>query len=197
LTARIAILASGGGTNLQAVLDACGSRALDAQVVLVVSNRRHAFALKRARNADVPAEHLPSAQFETRDRYDLALAELVAGSKPDLVILAGWMRILGATFLDAFPNRVLNLHPALPGAFPGLQAIERAHAAAVRGDITETGVMVHLALPEVDAGPVVVSEPVVIDPTASVATLEAQIHAVEHRLIVDAAKRTLNPGEIR
>lgn len=190
---RLAILVSGHGSNLQAILDACASGDLPARVVAVISNKADAFGLERARRANAPALHKLKLPSQTRASYDSALADLVASYQPDWVVLAGWMRILTMQFLSRFPNRVVNLHPALPGAFPGTHAIERAFEAYRRGDITHTGVMVHLVLDEgVDSGPVLVQEVVPIHPDDTLDSLEARIHSVEHRLLVATLKRLTN-----
>jgi len=192
---RIVVLASGQGSNLQALLDACRAGALAARVVGVVSHTTSALALARAERAGVPGVFVKppgkSADAGAREAWDLELAERVAAMEPDVVVLAGWMRVLGPAFLDRFPGRVLNLHPALPGELAGLHAIERAWDEARAGERTRTGVMVHLAVPEVDAGPVVVSEAVAIDPDLPLEALEAAVHAVEHRLIVEGVRRVL------
>jgi len=120
---------------------------------------------------------------------------MVAAYAPDLVVLAGWMLILGEGFLDRFPNRVVNLHPAMPGAFPGTNAIERAYEAFQRGEIKRTGVMIHRVISEVDAGPVVTMEPVPIFPEDSVEDLEERVHLVEHNLIVAAVDLLLGDYE--
>ncbi|NJL34087.1 MAG: hypothetical protein HC893_09780 [Chloroflexaceae bacterium] len=119
------------------------------------------------------------------------LAAQLAPYAPDLIVLAGWMHIFGAAFLDRFAGKVINLHPALPGAFPGTHAIEHAFAAWQRGELDHSGCMVHYAIPEVDAGPVVVQAlvPFVADDTLD--TFEARMHATEHRLIVEAVRRVL------
>ncbi len=191
---RLAVLISGSGSNLQAILDACASGWLPAQVVAVISNKADAFGLERARRAGIPAIHFPPAPFrhlpDARQAYDAALAELVAGFQPDWVVLAGWMRLLTMPFLSRFPGRVVNLHPAQPGAFPGVHAIERAYAAFQRGEISETGVMVHLVPDEgMDDGPVLAWEPVPIFAADALADLEARVHAVEHRLLPETLRR--------
>jgi len=192
---RLVVMASGQGSNLQALLDACRTGALDAAVVGVVSHTPSALALARAERAGVPAVFVApprgKANADERAAWDAALAERVLAMEPDVVVLAGWMRVLGASFLDRLPGRVMNLHPALPGELPGLHAIERAFEEAAEGRRQATGVMVHLAVPEVDAGPVLVSEPVPIDVAAGLDALEAAIHAVEHRRIVEGARRLL------
>lgn len=187
--ARLAVLISGNGSNLQAILDACSSGELLAQVVAVVSNKPDAFGLERARRSSVPALVLEKNKSEDRRAYDARLADTVALSRPNWVVLAGWMRVLTSTFIDRFPNRIVNLHPALPGTFPGTHAIERAFEAYQRGEIKGTGVMVHLVPDEgVDCGPVLGRENVLIHPEDTLEQLEARIHATEHRLLVSVLK---------
>ena len=184
---RLVVLISGSGTNLQAILDACAAGKVNAEVAAVVSNKRDAFGLERARQAGVPALIKPRPKEQDRREYDAELAELVASYSPDWVILAGWMRVLSSNFLDRFPSRVINLHPALPGTFPGTHAIERAFEAYQQGKIQVTGVMVHLVPDEgVDCGPVLLQEEVPILAEDTLESLEARIHAVEHRLLVAA-----------
>lgn len=183
--ASLVVLISGQGSNLQAILEACASGELPARVVAVIANRAEAFGLERARRAGVPAVVKPKLKTQSRQAYDAELADLVAWYQPDWVVLAGWMRILTAAFLDRFPERVVNLHPALPGMFPGTHAIERAFAAYQRGEIEHTGVMVHLVPDEgVDCGPVLAQAVVPIHAEDTLASLEARTHETEHRLLV-------------
>ena len=188
---RVVVLVSGSGTNLQAILDAVQAHPSplpSVTVTRVVSNRRDAFALQRAATAGVPTLYFPLKPYtdsgRAREEYDRDLAEILAENEPDLVVLAGWMHILSAAFLDRFPNRVINLHPALPGEFDGAHAIERAHRAFVEGRTDHTGVMIHNVTTTVDGGEVILSERVPIAPGTTLEALEAQIHAVEHSLIV-------------
>ncbi len=187
---RLVVLISGGGSNLQAILDACASGGLNCDVVGVLSNRREAFGLVRAKDASVPTSYVPWGVWKrkghSRDDYDDHVAQEVAAFEPDLVILAGWMHILGAAFVDRFKGRLLNLHPALPGAFAGTEAIARALAAFERGEIEHTGVMVHHVIAEVDAGPVVATVEVPIYTSDDLPALSARMHAAEHSLLVDA-----------
>jgi phosphoribosylglycinamide formyltransferase 1 len=190
--AAIVVLISGNGSNLQAILDVCTSGELNAQVVAVISNKKDAFGLERAQHANVPA--IFKSKFKEQDRrdYDAELAELVAAYQPDWVVLAGWMRVLSSAFLDRFPLHVVNLHPALPGTFPGTHAIERAYEAYRAGEITHTGVMVHLVPDEgIDAGPVLAQEIVPIKADDTLLSLEARVHTVEHRLLVVTLKTLL------
>ena len=190
---NLVVLISGHGSNLQALLDACASGELQARVVAVISNNADAFGLERARRANVPAIHRLRLPIQTRRAYDSDLADLVASYHPEWIVLAGWMRLLTSTFLDRFPNRVVNLHPALPGTFPGTHAVERAFEAYRRGEVTRAGIMVHLVPDEgVDCGPVLAQEVVPIHPDDTLECLEARLHAVEHRLLVAALKQLVN-----
>ena len=189
---RLVVLISGNGTNLQAILDACADGNLPASVAAVISNKTDAYGLERARRAGVPAIARPKLKEQDRREYDAQLAELAASYRPDWIVLAGWMRILSNEFLRAFPNRVLNLHPALPGTFPGTHSIERAFEAFGRGEIRATGVMVHLVPDEgVDDGPVLAQEEVPIRPDDTLESLEERVHNVEHRLLVDTIRKTI------
>lgn len=183
-------MASGNGSNAQAIIDACARQQLAAQVVAVVSDKAEARALARADAAGLPAVHVGRRPGETRADYDARLADIVSGFDPDFVVLAGWMRVLTLNFLGWFPAMVINLHPALPGELPGTHAIERAFTEARTGTRTGTGVMVHLVPDEgVDDGPVLATAPVAILPTDTLDTLEARMHATEHRLLVDTLHR--------
>ena len=183
---RLVVLVSGSGSNLQAIIDACADERLPADVVAVVSNKPDVFALQRADAAGVPAVHVGVHPGEDRGDYDARLADVVAGFDPDLVVLAGWMRILTMSFLGWFPNRVVNLHPALPGELPGTRAIERAWDEATAGERTATGVMVHLVPDEgVDDGPVLGTATIDIDVDAGFDAFAALVHDTEHRLLVD------------
>ncbi len=183
--ARIVVLVSGNGSNLQALIDACADGRIAGRVVAVVSNRSDVFALQRADVAGVPAVHIGPAPDEARSEYDARLADVVAGFEPDLVVLAGWMRILTMGFLGWFPHQVINLHPALPGDLPGTDAIRRAWDSAVAGERASTGVMVHLVPDDgVDDGPTLATRSVPIDTTGTFEMFEATMHATEHDVLV-------------
>ena len=182
---RLDVLISGNGSNLQAILDAFTAGELSASVVSVISNKASAYGLSRARNAGVEAVYFPKKEHETRNEYDTRLAELICTKRPDYLILAGWMRILSTSFLNHFPNCVINLHPALPNTFPGTHAIERAFEAYQHGEIQHTGVMVHLVPDEgVDSGPVLGQQEIQFQSGESLEQFEARVHAVEHELLV-------------
>lgn len=196
MAARLAVLISGNGSNLQAIIDAIRMKALDAEIVVVVSNRKNAFGLVRAEKAGIPTRYFPLKPYtdagRSRSEYDADLAQLVAEYRPDWVVLAGWMHILSKAFLDHFPYRVVNLHPALPGQFPGAHAIADAFAAFQRGEIKQTGCMVHLVPDEaVDAGPVIGVAEVPIYRTDTLEMLTERMHQTEHRLIVQSLQRLI------
>ena len=200
MTARIAVLISGNGSNLQALIDAIRYRVLPAEIVVVVSNREDAYGLQRAEKAGIPTRvHALKPYTEagrSRREYDADLAKIVKEYRPDWVVLAGWMLILSADFLDQFSYRVINLHPALPGKFPGTHAIERAFEAYQKGEIKETGLMVHLVPDEqVDAGPVLERVTVPIYPSDTLETLERRMHQAEHRALVQALLRVIEGDE--
>jgi phosphoribosylglycinamide formyltransferase-1 len=188
--ARLVVLISGNGSNLQAILDACVSGELRASVACVISNTADAYGLTRARNAGVEAIHFPKLENESRNQYDTRLADYLTTKLPDYVILAGWMRLLSSNFLSCFPNRVINLHPALPGIFPGTRAIQRAYDAFQRGEIDHTGVMVHLVPDDgVDNGPVLATEIIPVYKDDTLESLEARVHEVEHKVLVGVLQR--------
>ena len=200
MTAKLAVLISGNGSNLQAIIDAIHHRILPAEIVVVVSNRSQAYGLQRAAKAGIPTRVHALKPYRdegrSRNEYDADLAELLKEYGPDWVVLVGWMHILSSDFLDCFPYRVINLHPALPGTFPGTHAIERAFAAYQDGEIVETGIMVHLVPDErVDVGPVLETTTVPIYPSDTVEMLEARMHQAEHTALVRALLRVIEGDE--
>ena len=173
---RFAVLASGSGTNLQALLDAYPD-----ELVVVAGDRKGAFAFVRARRAGVPVEHVDPAGFVSREDYDRELAGRVAAHDVELVVGAGYMRVLSPAFLERFPA-ILNVHPSLLPEFRGLNAVGRALAAGVEW----TGVTVHFMVEEVDAGPIVSQETVPVLPDDTEESLLERLHPVEHKLLVEA-----------
>jgi phosphoribosylglycinamide formyltransferase 1 len=187
---RLGVLISGRGSNLQAIIDAIRDGALDATIALVVSNRADAAGLQRAADAGIDAVCIPTREHAGRDAYDTALADLLRARGVDLVCLAGFMRVIGAPLLDAFPNRILNIHPSLLPAFPGLDAQRQALEHGVR----ITGATVHLVDPDLDAGPIVLQSAVPVLDDDTVDTLSARILVEEHRLYPLAIQRVLDGG---
>lgn len=195
---RLVVLVSGNGSNLQAILDAVADGRIQAKVACVVSNREGAFALQRAEDAGVPTLYAPRKRYpndgRSRVQYDADLGEAVERYLPDTIVLAGWMHVLSPAFLDRFPGAVINLHPALPGEYPGVDAIARAWADAQAGRRDHTGIMVHEVVPEIDAGPVLGTVRIEIEPGESLDSLTHRMHRAEHGLIVDVlARRVVAP----
>lgn len=188
---RVVVLVSGSGSNLQSIIDAVHEPGGPIEVVLVVSSRPGVLALERAERAAIATAVVELAGRERAER-DAELAEVVAGASPDLVVLAGWMSILSGVFLDRFPDRVINLHPSMLPAFPGLHAIPQALAWGVR----YTGVTVHFAEEVVDGGPPILQEPVPVMYGDDEEALTARIREVEHRLVPEAV-RLFAAGRVR
>lgn len=190
--ASLVVMISGNGSNLQALIDAAHNGRLPAEILAVVSNTKEAYGLERAKIAGIPALVKPKLKTQEREAYDAELAEMVLSFHPDLVILAGWMRILSMTFIRRFPGCILNLHPALPSTFPGVNAIERAYEAYQLGEIRYTGVMVHLVPDEgVDLGPVLAQRVVEIKPGDSLEDLQKRVHLCEHELLVETVAQQI------
>ena len=189
------------GSNLQALIDAAGTPALpNAQITYVLSSRSKVFGLERAAKHNIPSTvcalktYLNRNPGSTREDYDEHVARLVIETKPDLIVLAGWMHILSDKFLDitnAANVPCINLHPALPGAFDGANAIGRAHEAFGRGETTKTGAMVHRVIKEVDRGQPLVVREIEMRHGETLEQLEGRIHEVEHEIIVEGAKLIL------
>lgn len=192
MSLRVAVLVSGSGTNLQSLIDTLHLPPSEpVEIVLVVSSRDDAPALERARRAGIPVDVVPGHGRPREDR-DAELARVVAGADPGLVVLAGWMSVLTGAFLDHFHDRVINLHPSLLPAFPGMHAIEEALEWGVR----YTGVTVHYAEEQVDAGPPILQEPVAVLYGDTAESLTARIREVEHRIVPEAV-RLFAHGRVR
>jgi len=176
---RFGVLISGSGTNLQAVIDACESGALDAEVAVVISNHDSARGLTRAREHNIDAVYIDRSNYASPRLYNAAIRDILRDHVCDYVVMAGYMRLLGKEVLDFFPNRVINLHPALLPSFPGANGIKDAFEAGVK----VTGVTVHFANEVFDEGPIIAQEPVVIAEDDTIETLEARIHEAEHRIL--------------
>lgn len=200
MSARLAVLISGNGSNLQAIIDAIRMRVLPAEIVVVVSNRKDAYGLTRAAKAGIPTRYHPLKPYRdagrSREEYDADLAAQLQAYRPDWIVLAGWMHLLSHAFLRHFPYRVVNLHPALPGQFPGAHAIAEALAAYKAGKIKHTGCMVHLVPDEaVDSGPILATADVPIYPHDTEETLAQRMHAAEHTLLVQSLLRLVEGDE--
>ena len=187
-TPSLAVLCSGNGTNLQALLEATTRGRLRATIAVVISDRADAFALTRARRAGIPAQVVERAHHESRAAFEGAIIRACETHHVRLICLAGFMRILSAHFVQRFPHRILNIHPALLPAFPGGHAIRDALTWGAK----VTGVTVHFVDEHVDHGPIILQEPVAIYPRDTEAALLARLHRVEHRLYPKAIDLVLS-----
>lgn len=180
---RIAVLASGTGTNLQAILDGVhGHHGIE--VVAVASDKPGARALERAEPAGIATSTFSRDEYESREARDIAIADWLEGVGVDLVVLAGYMQLLSPPFVQRFPSRIINVHPALLPSFPGLDAIGQA----LEHGVGVTGVTVHFVDEGVDSGPIILQRPIPVPPDRDRAALESTIHAAEHLLLPDAIR---------
>lgn len=180
MTMRVGVLASGRGSNFVALVEAQRRGELaPAEVVLLLCNKPGAAVLQRAAEFGIESEVIPHRDYPTREAFDQALVDMLSRHDIELIVLAGFMRILTPVFLSAFPGRVINLHPALLPAFPGTDGI----GDALRYGVKVTGVTVHFVDPGVDTGPILLQEALVIGEGESREHLEERIHALEHRLL--------------
>jgi phosphoribosylglycinamide formyltransferase-1 len=177
---RITVLISGSGSNLQALIDARDRGELNAELVHVISNRADAFGLQRAASAGIPCSVLPHQEFTSREDFDRALSQLIAAHQPDLVILAGFMRVLGAAAIEPFHGHMINLHPSLLPLYPGTRTYERAIAAGDR----QHGASLHFVTGELDGGPLISQVRIAIEKTDTPDQLAGRLAPHEHDLIV-------------
>jgi len=187
---RLGVLISGRGSNLQAIIDAVADKRLDATIAVVIANKAGARGLDRARAAGIETVVLEHASYASREAYDAALVAELRLRAVLLVCLAGFMRLLSETFVRAFPNRILNVHPSLLPAFPGLDGQGQAwrHGAKV------AGATVHIVTPELDAGPIIVQAVVAVEEGDTEESLAAKILVQEHRIYPEAIGMVLNGG---
>jgi phosphoribosylglycinamide formyltransferase-1 len=184
MTGRLGVLISGRGSNLQAIIDAVGDGRVPAEIAIVISNRATAPGLERARAHGIETLVLPHRNWPTRDAYDRVLVDELRSRNVNLVCLAGFMRLLGPVFISAFPHAILNVHPSLLPAFPGVDAQRQAIEHGVR----VSGATVHLVNGELDSGPIVLQASVPVESDDTPETLATRILAQEHRLYPEAIK---------
>lgn len=182
---RAAVLISGNGTNLQALIDAAKAEDYPVEIALVISNKAEAFGLKRAATAGIPALVISHKDYTDREAFDRAMHAQLTAHRVEIVCLAGFMRLLSPWFVHAWEGRMLNIHPSLLPAFKGSHAIRDALAAGVN----ETGCTVHMVTEEMDAGAAIVQARVPVLPGDTEETLAQRIHAEEHRIYPQALKR--------
>ena len=187
---RLGVLISGRGSNLQAMIDAVAAGRLEATIAVVIANKADAGGLERARQAGIETVVLEHTAYPSRAAYDEALVAALRRRDVRLVCLAGFMRLLSATFIEAFPNRILNVHPSLLPAFVGLHAQDQAW----RHGVKIAGATVHFVTPELDAGPIVRQAAVPVDDADTAGTLAARILIAEHRIYPEAIGIVLDGG---
>jgi len=187
---RLAVLVSGRGSNLQSIIDAIDRGALDATISVVISNRADAAALLRAREAGIEAIWLNPRDYPDRDAYDRAIVEHLKARDVGLVCLAGFMRLVGSPLLEAFQDRVLNIHPSLLPAFRGLDAQRQA----LEHGVQVSGATVHLVTADLDGGPIVLQSAVRVLDDDTVDTLSARILVEEHKIYPEAVRLVLDGG---
>lgn len=186
----LAVLISGRGSNLKALAGAIDAGRVPARIVVVVSNRRDAAGLAFADEAGIATAVVPHREYATRPEYDRALVQTLRAHGAEFVCLAGFMRVLGPDFCDAFAHRILNVHPSLLPAFAGA----RAQRQAIEHGVTLSGATVHFVTPELDAGPIVMQASVPVQPDDDEEALSARILEVEHRIYPEALRRILSGG---
>lgn len=189
--AKIVVLISGSGSNLQAIIDATVARGMPADIVAVISNRPDAYGLKRAANADIDTQIIDHTEFESREAFDKTLAVVVKNYQPDLIILAGFMRILTDTFVNSFLGRLINIHPSLLPKYPGLNT----HQRAIDSGDSQHGASVHFVTPELDAGPVIIQGFIDTQKDETAERLANRVLTLEHQIYPLAAKKLIK-GEI-
>lgn len=181
---KIGVLASGGGTNLQAVMDACQGGEISGEVVIVISNKKKAYALERAEKQGIKNVFVDSAKFP-KEQYDRELIRLLKEEQVDIVVLAGYLRILSPIFIEEFRNRIINIHPSLIPAFCGKGFYgEKVHQAVLEAGVKHSGATVHLVDEGTDTGPIIIQEEVPVLKGDTVETLQKRILEVEHRILV-------------
>ncbi|TFJ44391.1 phosphoribosylglycinamide formyltransferase [Carnobacterium divergens] len=192
---KIAVFASGNGSNFEAIAKSMNQGEIEGAIVLVFSDRTEAYVLERAKSLQIPVRSFSPKQFANKVEYEREILKELEAKEVELLVLAGYMRLIGPTLLNAYPNRILNIHPALLPEFPGLHGIRDAFEAGVK----QTGVTVHYVDNGVDTGPILAQKRVNIEENETLASLELKIHQAEHQLypevvqeVIQAIKKTGN-----
>lgn len=188
MSRNIAVFISGNGSNLQAIIDATDAGQLNTQIVVVVSSTPEAYGLRRAETHNIPTIVLSPDSGESRDGYSARLVESLKPYNPALICLAGFMKLLGHPILQAYPRRIVNIHPSLLPAYPGLHVIEQAFT----DQVTETGCTIHYVDAGVDTGPIIAQSHVQVLPNDTIATLTERMHAAEHALYPATIQKVLD-----
>jgi len=187
---KIVVLISGGGSNLQSIIDNIQTDKLNAEIVAVISNRADAFGLKRAEKANIDNHVLDHTVFGSRESFDESLAQIIDSYEPDLIVLAGFMRILSNEFVEHFQGKLINIHPSLLPKYKGLNTHQRALDS---GD-EEHGASVHFVIPELDAGTVIIQGVVPVEADDTASELQDRVHKIEHQIYPRAIKYLAEEG---
>lgn len=184
---RIAVFASGNGSNFQVIADAVNKQEIEGEIVLLFSDNHQAKVLSRAEKLGIPTQTFSPKDFSDKSTYEAEILHMLEEEVVELIVLAGYMRLIGPALLEAYPERIINIHPSLLPAFPGLHGIRDAYEARV----AETGVTVHYIDKGIDTGPIIAQEKVPITPEDTLESLEEKIHQTEHRLYPTVLKRII------
>lgn len=193
LNKKIAVLVSGSGTNLQAIIDAIKNGYLsNTEISIVISNKKDAYALKRAQNEGIENLFLNPKDFSNNIEYDKKLVEIISNYQADLIVLAGYLKILTHAFVNSFPQKTINIHPALLPNFGGKGMYgEKVHEAVLKSGVQESGCTAHFVTTEVDAGPIISQKKVPVLSDDTVESLSKRVLAEEHKLLVNTIKKVL------
>lgn len=184
MTTVLGVLASGNGSNMQAIAENINNGKLDARIEVVITDRADAGVIKRARSMGIDCLYVDPAAYEKRELYDEKIAEIMKSRNIELVVLAGFMRLVSSRLLSEYPMRVINIHPALLPSFPGTKALSDAFEHGVK----VTGVTVHFVDEGIDSGPIILQEPCLLEEGESLSSIEEKIHCIEHRLFSEAVR---------
>lgn len=185
---KLVVLISGSGSNLQQFIDQTASGEIKAEISAVISNRPDVFGLERAEKANIPTLVLDHTQFIDRESFDESLAQIIDSYEPDLIILAGFMRILGENFVKHYNNKLINIHPSLLPLYKGLHT----HKRALENKQTEHGASVHFVIPELDAGEIILQGVVPVKADDTEVSLASRVHKIEHIIYPEAVKRIID-----
>lgn len=190
---KLAVLVSGSGTNLQAIIDAVKSGELEnAEISVVISNKKDAYGLKRAEKEGIQSLFIDPKEFSGNIEFDKKLVEVISSYCVDLIVLAGYTKILTRTFVNAFSNKIINIHPALLPDFGGKGMYGlKVHEAVIKSGVKESGCTVHVVTSEIDSGPIIAQKRVLVLPDDTPETLQKRILVQEHKLIVEAVQKVL------
>lgn len=189
---KIAVFASGSGSNFQAIMDAIHEGKLLAQITLLVCDKQNAFAIERAVKAGIPCFVFQAKQYSSKEEYETEIVEELKKQNVEFIVLAGYMRLIGPTLLKEFEGRIVNIHPSLLPHFAGKDAIGQALQAGVK----ESGVTIHYVDDGMDTGPIIAQQSVQIDPNETKISLQTKIHAIEHKLYPAVLQKLLTQGGI-